>query len=55
MEDPFERLLALFSAIASGIEEVGGPTVSSDVLWDHLKTKLRKLDYTLYIQRLSGN
>jgi len=50
MEDTFERLSALFSAIASGIEEVGGPTMSSDVLWEHLKTKLLSLEYKLYIQ-----
>lgn len=50
MEDTFERLSALFSAIAAGIEEVGGPTVSADVLWEHLKTKLLSLKYTLYIQ-----
>jgi len=50
IEDTFERLAALFSAIASGIEDVGGPTVSSDVLWEHLKTKLLNLKYTLFIQ-----
>lgn len=50
IEETFERLSDLFSAIASGIEEVGGPTVSSEVLWEHLKTKLLNLDYTLYIQ-----
>ncbi|MSP13032.1 MAG: toll/interleukin-1 receptor domain-containing protein [Chloroflexi bacterium] len=50
IEDTFERLSALFSGIASGIEEVGGPMVASDVLWEHLKTKLLNLEYTLYIQ-----
>ena len=50
IEDMFDRLSALFSAIAIGIEDVGGPTVSSDVLWEHLKTELLKLKYTLYIQ-----
>jgi hypothetical protein len=51
IEDTFERLSALFSAIASGIEDVGGPTVSADVLWEHLKPKLLNLEYTLYIQK----
>lgn len=32
------------------IEEVGGPTVPADALWEHLKTKLLNLDYTLYHQ-----
>jgi hypothetical protein len=50
IEETFERLSALFSAIASGIDEAGGPTVAADVLWEHLKTKLLSLDYTLYIQ-----
>ena len=50
VEDTFEQLSALFSAIASGIEEGGGPAVSSDILWEHLKTKLLKLGYTLYVQ-----
>lgn len=49
-EETFERLSALFCTIAGSIDEAGGPTVSSDVLWDHLKTKLLKADYTLYIQ-----
>jgi len=50
IEETFERLSALFSAIASGIDEAGGPTVAVDALWEHLKTKLLSLDYTLYLQ-----
>jgi len=50
IEETFERLSALFCVIASGIEEAGGPTVSSDALWKNLKAKLLKDDYTLYIQ-----
>lgn len=50
IEGTFESLSALLLAIASGIEEAGGPTISSNVLWEHLKTKLLNLKYTLYIQ-----
>jgi hypothetical protein len=50
IEETFERLSVLFGVIATGIEEAGGPTVSSDRLWEHLKTKLLEADYTLYIQ-----
>lgn len=50
MEETFERLLALFGVIATGIVEAGGPTVSSDALWEHLKEKLLEADYTLYTQ-----
>lgn len=50
MEATFERLSKLFSEVASGIEEVGGPTVDSDALWEHLQRKLLNAHYTLYIQ-----
>lgn len=50
IEETFERLSALFKLIATGIVERGGPTVSSDELWEHLKTKLLEANYTLYIQ-----
>jgi hypothetical protein len=51
VEDTFGRLSALLSVIASGIEQAGGPTASSSVLWEHLKEKLVGLKYTLYIQQ----
>jgi hypothetical protein len=50
IEETFERLSRLFGVIATGIEEVGGPTVSSDSLWGSLKIKLLEANYTLYIQ-----
>jgi TIR domain len=50
IEETFERLLILFSLISTEIQETGGPTVSSDTLWKHLKTKLLEADYRLYIQ-----
>lgn len=55
IEETFERLSALFSAIATGIDEAGGPTVAADTLWEHLKAKLLGMDYTLYIQRPPGD
>lgn len=53
--DACVRLSDLLFAIASGIKEAGGPTADSDVLWDHLKTKLLNLKYTLYIQHPPKN
>lgn len=50
IEETFERLSGLFRVVASGIEEVDGPTVSAGVLWEHLKTKLLNAKYTLYLQ-----
>lgn len=50
IEETFDQLSALFTAISRGIEDAGGPTVPADVLWEHLKTKLLDLDYTVYIQ-----
>jgi len=37
-------------SIAGGIEEAGGSTVSSNALWEHLKTKLLNANYTVYIR-----
>lgn len=50
IEETFSWLSAMLSEIATGIEEVGGPTAPSDVLWEHLKEKLLNSDHTLYIQ-----
>jgi len=47
LEKTYEHLSALFPAIASGIEEVCGPDLSSGDLWEHLKTKLLDLRYRL--------
>lgn len=51
IEETFIWLSAMFAEIAGGIEEVGGPTTSLDVLWQHLKENLLRNDYTLYIQK----
>jgi hypothetical protein len=54
-EETFNRLSALLSAIASGIEEAGGSGTGLNVLWEHLKTKLLNLKYKLYIQHSPRN
>jgi hypothetical protein len=50
IDDTFEQLSDLLSAIASGIDEAGGPNVGSDALWKCLRAKLLRLKYKLYIQ-----
>lgn len=50
IEGAFEGVSTMLSAIASGIEEAGGPTAGADVVWEHLKTKLLSLEYSVYIQ-----
>jgi len=51
LADTFRYLTDLLAAIATGIAEAGGPGVTSDALWIHLKKKLLEADYTLYIQQ----
>lgn len=48
IEEAYHRLLPLFSAISSGIEEVGGPQTSAEAIWRHLKKQLLELGYRLY-------
>jgi hypothetical protein len=48
--ETFEHLKTLFSQVADGIQEAGGPAVSSDTLRNHLRQKLLEADYTLYRQ-----
>ncbi|MEJ0038603.1 MAG: toll/interleukin-1 receptor domain-containing protein [Gammaproteobacteria bacterium] len=51
LDKTYQQLLKLFEAIASGIEEAGGPGTPASNLRLHLKKKLLALKYTLYIQR----
>jgi len=51
IERTFERLTDLLTVIASGIEEAGGPTVSAETIWNHLRKTLLASKYTLYIHR----
>ena len=55
IDEIFVRLSALFSAIASGIDEAGGPMAAAEALWENLKAKLLSLDYTVYIQHPPHN
>ena len=55
LQETFNYLSNLLSSIAIGINEAGGPGAAADALWNHLKDKLLKADYTLYIQEPPSN